>query len=59
MTGFFDGLASGAHLVVTHGGVIRTVLRMCGEATPFPANGAVHIIDWTDKEILEIQTPTD
>jgi 2,3-bisphosphoglycerate-dependent phosphoglycerate mutase len=55
---FLDSLPPGSHLVVTHGGVIRAVLRMCGASGTFPAPGEAHRVDWTGRRSLGRQTPT-
>ncbi len=55
---FLDGLVAGSHMAVTHGGVIRAVLRMCGEAGSFPAHGVIYTVDWTRRAVLDVQTPT-
>ena len=58
-TEFLDGLVAGAHLVVTHGGVIRAALRLCGEGGAFPSHGVIYTVDWTRRTVLDVQTPTD
>lgn len=55
---FFDSLEPGLHLVVTHGGVIRAVLRMCRVDQPFPPHGVLHRVDWSNRSLLGVQTPT-
>jgi probable phosphoglycerate mutase len=55
---FLDGLSPGSHLVVTHGGVIRAVLRICGVTAGFPEHGSVYTVDWTARRLLTVQTPT-
>jgi 2,3-bisphosphoglycerate-dependent phosphoglycerate mutase len=55
---FLDGLVPGAHMAVTHGGVIRAALRVCGEAGAFPDHGVVYTVDWTRRTVLDVQTPT-
>lgn len=55
---FLDGLATGSHMVVTHGGVIRAALRVCGEAGSFPGHGVIYTVDWTRRLVLGVQTPT-
>lgn len=59
VSGFLDGLATGSHMVVTHGGVIRAVLRACGEKGSFPDHGVIYTVDWTRRQMLDVQTPTD
>lgn len=56
---FLDGLVPGSHMAVTHGGVIRAALRVCGETGSFPAHGLIYTIDWTRLTVLDVQTPTD
>ncbi|MCL2325293.1 MAG: thymidine kinase [Proteobacteria bacterium] len=51
VTGFFESLKPGRHLVVCHGGVIRTISRHIGEDR-FINNGAVLVVDWTHKRII-------
>lgn len=53
-----DGFAPGSHLVVTHGGVIRAVLRQCGEVGAFPDHVTVYTVDWARRVVLDAQTPT-
>jgi len=55
---FLDALSPGSHLIVTHGGVIRAALRVCGVATDFPRHGALYTVDWTAARLLTVQTPT-
>lgn len=55
---FLDTRDFGAHLVVTHGGVIRAILRMCAVTDDFPAHGAVYDLDWTARTLLGGQVPT-
>jgi probable phosphoglycerate mutase len=55
---FLDGLVPGSHMAVTHGGVIRAALRVCGEAGSFPAHGVIYTVDWTRRTVLDVQTPT-
>lgn len=45
---FCDGLPAGDHLLVTHGGVVRTLRRECGD-DGFPANGEVVTLDWSGR----------
>lgn len=55
---FLDGLVPGSHLAVTHGGVIRAALRVCGETGSFPGHGVIYTVDWTRRTLLAVQTPT-
>lgn len=41
--GFFDTLAPGRHVIVTHGGVIRLLLRRRGHDFQVPPGGLVHL----------------
>jgi probable phosphoglycerate mutase len=41
--GFFEELRHGRHLVVTHGGVIRLLLRLQGHDFRVPPGGLVHL----------------
>ena len=50
---FLDGLADGAHLVFTHGGVIRMLRRMCGDDR-FPGSCEVTRLDWTGRRALKL-----
>lgn len=54
---FLDELPHGRHVVVTHGGVIRVVLRVCGSSTSFPGLGATFDVDWTGRSVVS-QSPT-
>ena len=49
---FFDTLAPGAHLVFTHGGVVRRALERAGRAK-FVDNAGVTVIDWDAGEVLD------
>lgn len=53
-----DDFPEGAHMVVTHGGVIRAVLRHCGELGAFPDHVTVYTVDWGRRLVLDVQTPT-
>lgn len=44
---FFDELPEGRHLVVTHGGVIRLLLRQLGHDFRVPPGGLVHLSAWS------------
>lgn len=58
ITSFLDERRDGPHLLVTHGGVIRAVLRLCGESGAFPRHGQVYTIDWNRRLLTDVQTPT-
>ncbi len=58
VTDFLDSRPPGSHLVVTHGGVIRAVLRSCGVTEAFPSPGTLYRVDWTSRKSLSGQTPT-
>lgn len=58
ITEFLDEREDGPHLLVTHGGVIRAVLRLCGESGAFPGHGQVYTIDWSRRILTDVQTPT-
>jgi probable phosphoglycerate mutase len=58
IVGFLDALGPGWHLAVTHGGVIRALLRMCGATDGFPQNGTIYDIDWTSRTVVRVQAPT-
>ena len=49
--GFLDGLGSGRHLVFTHGGVVRLLLREVGEDT-FVPTGTLLVVDWDARRLL-------
>ncbi len=48
---FLGGLSDGAHLVFTHGGVIRMLRRMCGDDR-FPKSCEIARLDWTNRRAL-------
>lgn len=50
---FMDELASGDHLVVTHAGVIRTILASCG-VEAHPSHCQITEINWTEKKVLNV-----
>ena len=52
--GFFDQLAPGRHLLFTHGGILRMVLRELGQDR-FLQPGAVVGLDWTGRKILFVR----
>lgn len=52
---FFDELEPGSHLVVTHGGVIRMLLRACG-GEGFPDHGDIVDLDWTGRTVVARST---
>ncbi|HSJ28574.1 MAG TPA: histidine phosphatase family protein [Acidimicrobiia bacterium] len=58
LVGFLDGLPAGSHLVVTHGGVIRAVTRLCGAPGAFPDHAAIHTVNWSRRLLVDVQTPT-
>ena len=45
---FFDDLPAGRHLIVTHGGVIRLLLRERGHEVRVPPGGLIHLSEWPD-----------
>jgi len=45
--GFFDELSAGRHLIVTHGGVIRLLLRQLGHDFRVPPGGLIHLSRWS------------
>ena len=51
LSAFLDELEPGCHVVVTHGGVVQSVLGMCG-ATAVPANAEVLRVDWSTRTVL-------
>lgn len=54
--GFFDGLPMGRHLVFTHGGVLRMVLRELDQDRFLPPC-AVMGLDWKYKQMLFVRHP--
>lgn len=58
IVGALDDFKEGAHMVVAHGGVIRAVLRYCGESGAFPDHVTVYTVDWGRRAVLDVQTPT-
>ena len=46
--GFFDDLKSGRHLVFTHGGVVRAIVRACG-GDGFPGHTDVIKVNWSGR----------
>lgn len=58
VVGFLDSCDAASHMVVTHGGVIRAALRLCGESASFPGHGVIYTIDWSRRLVLDVQTPT-
>ena len=50
---FLDSLEEGAHLVFSHGGVIRMLRRLCGDDR-FPDSCELVRLDWTNRRALEI-----
>ncbi len=53
VVGFLAGLAAGAHLIFTHGGVIRMLRRECGDDR-YPAWCEVVRLDWTNRRALPV-----
>ncbi|MDX1448925.1 MAG: histidine phosphatase family protein [Acidimicrobiia bacterium] len=53
-----EGFDDGTHMVVTHGGVIRAVLRQCGQSGTFPDHVTVYTVDWGRRKLLDVHTPT-
>ncbi|MCY3563450.1 MAG: histidine phosphatase family protein [Acidimicrobiia bacterium] len=53
VTEFLDCLGEGAHLVFSHGGVIRMLRRLCGDDR-FPDSCELIRLDWTNRRALEI-----
>lgn len=50
---FVDSLAEGAHLVFSHGGVIRMLRRLCGDDR-FPNSCELVRLDWTNRRALNV-----
>lgn len=50
--GFFDELPTGRHVIVTHGGVIRLLLRRHGHDFRVPPGGLVHLSRWSAEGVL-------
>ena len=50
---FLNGLETGAHLVFTHGGVIRMLRRLCGDDR-FPGSCELTRLDWTNRRALAL-----
>ena len=50
---FLNGLKTGAHLVFTHGGVIRMLRRLCGDDR-FPGSCELTRLDWTNRRALAL-----
>lgn len=48
---FFDALETGRHLVFTHGGVVRAVVRACG-GDGFPGHADVMKVNWSERSLL-------
>lgn len=51
---FLDTLEPGRHLVFTHGGVSRAVLRQVGPDR-FPPNGSLLALDWPRRKLLFVR----
>lgn len=49
---FLSGLPAGRHLLVSHGGVIRLLLRMCG-SEGFPGHEDVTRVEWGARRRIE------
>ncbi|HVR31832.1 MAG TPA: histidine phosphatase family protein [Acidimicrobiia bacterium] len=58
VTDFLESRSPEMHMLVTHGGVIRAVLRLCGEPAVFPDNATMYTVDWDRRVVLDVQTPT-
>lgn len=58
ITSFFEERAPGVHMIVTHGGVIRAAMRLCGESGAFAGHGVVYTVDWDRRSTIDLQTPT-
>ncbi|WP_337867913.1 histidine phosphatase family protein [Meiothermus sp.] len=54
--GFFDGLPAGRHLIFTHGGVLRMVLRQFDQDRFLPPCAVVGL-DWKHKQMLFVRHP--
>lgn len=54
--GFFDRLPAGRHLVFTHGGVLRMVLRELDQDRFLPPCAVVGL-DWAHKRVLFVRAP--
>ena len=50
---FLDSLGDGAHLVFSHGGVIRMLRRLCGDDR-FPDSCELIRLDWSNRRPLDI-----
>jgi probable phosphoglycerate mutase len=51
VSSFIEGLASGRHLVFTHGGVVRLLSREVGEDR-FVPTGTLVVLDWDARRLL-------
>jgi len=51
---FLDELGPGRHLVFSHGGVLRAVMRQVGPDR-FMANGALMAVDWRERALLFVR----
>lgn len=58
VTDFLESRSREMHMIVTHGGVIRAVLGLCGEPGVFPAHATMYTVDWDRRVLLDVQTPT-
>lgn len=50
---FLDSLGEGAHLVFSHGGVIRMLRSLCGDDR-FPDSCELIRLDWTNRRALKV-----
>jgi probable phosphoglycerate mutase len=50
---FLNELVDGDHLVVTHGGVVRMLVRDCGSDV-FPGPGDLVVLDWTGRGVIDL-----
>jgi probable phosphoglycerate mutase len=53
---FVDGLPSGRHLLVVHGGVIRVLTQDLG-IDRFVATGSLVVVDWPARRVLRVHEP--
>ncbi len=53
---FIEELPSGRHLVFTHGGVVRLVLRLLGQDQFLP-NASVACLRWDERAVLSVRHP--
>lgn len=50
---FVAELPEGAHLIFTHGGVVRLLAREAGADT-FPPTGSITVLDWSARRLLPL-----